>query len=75
MKISRNKGSMGDMKTDGNKFPTREEFHENIIKLRREKEKKRESIYLAYLKEQRFKQKSYRKKGYSENIYRSGSWW
>ncbi|HZX21068.1 MAG TPA: hypothetical protein VFF25_01630 [Clostridia bacterium] len=47
-----------------NKFPTREEFHENIIKLRKEKEKRRESIYLAYLKEQKFRQKSQRKKGY-----------
>ena len=65
---------MGYIKTDRNNFPTREEFHENIIKLRREREKKRESIYLAYLKEQKFKQKSRRKKGYSENIYRSGPW-
>jgi len=54
----------GDIKIGGKKFPTRDEFYETIMKLKKKREKKRESIYLAYLKEQKFRQKSQRRKGY-----------
>ncbi|GEM_PF-5626122 len=58
----------GDTTINKNEFPTREEFYETIIRLKKEREKRRESIYLAYLKEQKFRQKPRRKKGYNEGI-------
>lgn len=48
------------MKKD--KFPSKEEFYEAIIKLKKQREKKREGIYLGYLKEQRMMKKPRRLK-------------
>lgn len=47
---------------DKNKFPTREEFYRTIVEMKKEREKRREAVYLAYLQEQKFKQKLERKK-------------
>ncbi|HZJ76603.1 MAG TPA: hypothetical protein VFC70_02730 [Oscillospiraceae bacterium] len=47
----------GDIKINRDKFPTRDEFYKTVMELKREREKKRQAIYLAYLKEQKFKQK------------------
>lgn len=38
-------------------FPSREEFYERIMKLKMQREKKREGIYLGYLKEQKSRRK------------------
>lgn len=38
-------------------FPSKEEFYERIMKLKMQREKKREGIYLGYLKEQKARRK------------------
>ena len=43
------------MRKDG--FPSKEEFYERIMKIKMQREKKREGIYLGYLKEQKAKKK------------------
>jgi len=55
------------MKKD--KFPSKEEFYQTILKFKREKATKREGEYLGYLKEQRMRKKP-RKVKYGENEYR-----
>lgn len=51
------------MKKD--KFPSKEEFYQTILKLKRQRAIKREGEYLGYLKEQRMRKKS-RKVKYGE---------
>lgn len=48
------------MKNEG--FPSREEFYDTIMKLKKQREEKREGIYLGYLKEQKAKKKSRKNK-------------
>lgn len=51
----------GGIEIRESKFPTRDEFYETIIKLKIEREKRREAEYLAYLREQKFRQKPQRR--------------
>lgn len=48
------------MKNEG--FPSREEFYDTIMKLKKQREEKREGIYLGYLKDQKAKKKSRKNK-------------
>lgn len=48
------------MKKD--KFPSKEEFYENILRLRKERAIKKEGIYLGYLREQKMRGKPRRLK-------------
>jgi len=48
-------------------FPSREEFYDTIMKLKKQREEKREGIYLGYLKEQKTKKKSRNSKNTSKN--------
>lgn len=43
-------------------LPTKEEFYRTIIRLKKEKEYRREAIYLAYLQDQKLKRKPQRKR-------------
>ena len=44
------------------RFPSKEEFYRTIVKLKRERELKKEGEYLGYLKEQRMRRKPRRVK-------------
>lgn len=55
------------MKKD--KFPSKEEFYQTILRLKKERAIKREGEYLGYLKEQRMRKKP-RKVKYGEKEYK-----
>jgi len=48
-------------------FPSKNEFYKNILKLKREKEIKKEGEYLGYLNEQRMRKKARKLKQGSDN--------
>lgn len=40
-----------------NKFPSKDEFYENILRLKKQRDMKKEEEYLGYLKGQRMRKK------------------
>jgi len=48
-------------------FPSKEEFYETIMRLKKQRDEKREGIYLGYLKDQKTKKKSRKNKNISKD--------